>query len=82
MRYNKSGTYKDDIFIWNTNTTYRLLKGNNLELKLAAYDLLRENKGLYFTNGVTEFATGYTNILTQYYMFSVSYFPRQFGKKN
>lgn len=79
LRYNKSGNYNDQALIWNANTTYRMLKGHNLEFKLAAYDLLRQNKGLYFTNGLTEFTTGYRNILTQYYMLSISYFPRKFG---
>lgn len=80
-RYNKSGSYTDEALIWNANTTYRMLKGNNLEIKFAAYDLLRQNKGLYFTNGLTEFTTGYRNILTQYYMLSLTYFPRKFGLK-
>ena len=81
LRYNASGDFKDEVFIWNVNTTYRVLKGNNLEFKFAAYDLLRQNKGIYFSNGVTEFTTGYSNILTQYYMLSLSYFPRKFGFK-
>lgn len=80
-RYNKSGDYSDQALIWNASTTYRVLKGNNLEMKFAAYDLLRQNKGLYFANGLTEFMTGYRNILTQYYMFSLTYFPRKFGLK-
>jgi len=66
--------------IWNANTTYRMLKGNNLEVKVAVYDLLRQNKGFYFNDGVTEFTSGYRNILTQYYMVSLSYMPRKFGK--
>jgi|GEM_PF-672385 len=80
-QYNKSGSFTDDALIWNANTTYRMMKGNNLEIKVAAYDLLRQNKGVYFTNGLTEFTTGYRNILTQYYMLSVSYYPRKFGFK-
>ena len=79
LRYNKSGNYKDDALVWNANTTYRILKGNNLEFKFSAYDLLRQNKGVYFTNGLMEFTTGYRNILTQYYMLSLSYYPRKFG---
>src|SRR5690606_17821443 len=42
-RYNKSGSFTDDALIWNANTTYRMMKGNNLEIKVAAYDLLRQN---------------------------------------
>lgn len=55
------------------------MKGNNLEIKLATYDLLKENKGLYVNNGLTEFTQGYRNNLTQYVMLSLSYFPRKFG---
>lgn len=75
-----SSTYgSDEALIWNANTAYRLTKGNNLELKFAAYDLLRQDKGIYFTNGLTEFTTGYRNNLTQYFMLSIAYFPRKFG---
>lgn len=78
-RLSKSEAFKDHVLIWNANTTYRMMKGNNLEIKLAAYDLLQENKGLYIYNGVTEFTQGYRNNLTQYFMLSLSYFPRKFG---
>ncbi|SKB72145.1 CarboxypepD_reg-like domain-containing protein [Sphingobacterium nematocida] len=81
VRYNTSTYNSDHAIIWNANTTYRVLKDNSLEFKVAAYDLLRQNKGLYYTNGLTEFTTGYRNILTQYYMLSISYFPRKFGLK-
>lgn len=80
-RLSSSRNYKDYALIWNVNTTYRLLPGNNLELKLSAYDLLKENKGLYINNGLTEFTQGYRNNLTQYFMLSLTYFPRKFGFK-
>jgi hypothetical protein len=80
-RLSSANNYKDHAFIWNMNTTYRLLPGNNLELKLSAYDLLKENKGLYINNGLTEFTQGYRNNLTQYFMLSFTYFPRKFGFK-
>lgn len=80
-RLSSANNYKDHAFIWNMNTTYRLLPGNNLELKLSAYDLLKKNKGLYINNGLTEFSQGYRNNLTQYFMLSLTYFPRKFGFK-
>jgi len=78
-RLSTSRGYKDHALIWNANTSYRIMKGNNLEIKLATYDLLKENKGLYVNNGLTEFTQGYRNNLTQYVMLSLSYFPRKFG---
>ncbi len=80
-RSNFSNRVDNHFFIWNANAAYRLNKGNNLEIKIAAYDLLRQNKGFYFYNSDTEFTNGYKNILTQYYMLSLTYMPRQFGKK-
>lgn len=67
--------------IWNAGATYRLMKGNNLELKLTALDLLNQNTSIVnrsFVNGNT---IGVKNVLKQYFMFSTSYFPRRFGKK-
>ncbi|MFZ4263256.1 hypothetical protein ACFRAE_14545 [Sphingobacterium sp. HJSM2_6] len=80
-RSNFSNRVDNHFFIWNANATYRITKGNNLEVKVAAYDLLRQNKGFYFYNSNVEFTNGYRNILTQYYMVSLTYMPRQFGKK-
>lgn len=77
---NKSGSFSNDAWIWNFDIGYRMLKGNNLEVKLSANDLLKQNKGIYFINGLTEFTTGTRNILTNYYLLTLSYFPRKFGK--
>lgn len=79
-RTNFSKFQDNKALIWNANMTYRMLKGNNLEVKVAALDLLKQNKGFYFYDSVTEFTSGTRNILTQYYMVSLSYMPRKFGK--
>jgi len=78
-RYSRSTFSNDHVLIWSANTSYRVLKGNNLEFKLAAYDLLKQNKGIYFRQSSSEFTTGYLNNLTQYFMVSLSYYPRKFG---
>lgn len=79
LRLNRSEFDTDNALIWNANTIYRFLKGNNLHLKLAIYDILGQNRGIYFENGLTEFTTRYINNLTAYGMLSLSYFPRKFG---
>lgn len=78
-RYTTSTFSNDHMLIWNANTSFRMLKGNNLEMKVAAYDLLKQNKGIYFRNSHSEFTTGYLNNLKQYFMLSLSYYPRKFG---
>lgn len=67
--------------IWNTGATYRLMKGNNLELKLTALDLLNQNTSIINKSFVNENTIGTRNVLRQYFIFSTSYFPRRFGKK-
>jgi hypothetical protein len=80
-RTTSTGSEAVDFIIWNANTSYRLLPGNNLELKLAALDMLHQNTNIInigFNNSITR---GTTNVLKQYFIFSVSYYPRQFGRK-
>ncbi|QQD13388.1 carboxypeptidase regulatory-like domain-containing protein [Sphingobacterium sp. UDSM-2020] len=66
--------------VWNASLSYRGLKTNNLEIKIAVFDLLKQNKGFYFIENPYEFTSGSRNVLTNYLMFSISYFPRKFGK--
>jgi hypothetical protein len=80
IRLSKSTYHDAEAFVWNASSTYRLLKGNNLHLKVSAYDLLRQFEGVYQYHDYSEFTTGYRNNLTQYFMLSVSYFPRKFGR--
>ncbi|WP_316821058.1 outer membrane beta-barrel protein [Pedobacter gandavensis] len=67
--------------IWNANTTYRFLKGNNAEIKLSALDLLRQNSSIINYGNANSFSVGTRNVLEQYFMVTFSYYPRQFGKK-
>lgn len=67
--------------IWNANAAYRMLNGNNLELKLAALDLLRQNTGIINTGVNNTITRGTSNVLQQYFMISLSYYPRVFGSK-
>lgn len=79
-RFSSSAAPTVNFNIWNANTSYRFLKANNLELKLAALDILGQNKS------VANYGNSYTvtqevhNVLQQYFMLTVSYFPRKFGK--
>ena len=79
IRHSSSFFHQNKALVWNGSSTYRLLKGNNLHIKLSAYDLLRQFKGVYQSNLITEFTSGYRNNLQQYFTLSLSYFPRKFG---
>lgn len=69
-----------DYTIWNANAAYRFMKGNNFELKLSALDLLHQNTSIinYGYNNVLTYGT--VNVLQQYFMATVAWFPRKFGK--
>ncbi len=77
-KYN--GALQQVFTIWNMSANYRLFKGNTAEIKFSALDILRQNTGLInygFNNSITQ---GTVNTLQQYFMVTLSYFPRKFGK--
>ncbi|NQX41190.1 hypothetical protein SAMN05421820_107275 [Pedobacter steynii] len=67
--------------IWNAGAVYRFLKGNNAEFKLSALDLLHQNTSVINYANANSFTTGTQKVLQQYFMVTISYYPRQFGKK-
>lgn len=67
--------------IWNASMAYRFLPGNNLELKASALDLLNQNKGIINYGNNLSYTHGTVNILRQYFMVTLAYYPRRFGKK-
>lgn len=64
--------------IWNANAIYRFLQ-QKAELRLSAFDLLRQNKNITNSLATNAAITTVTNGLQQYYMITFSYYPRKFG---
>ncbi len=84
ITYNHSsstGSEAIDFTIWNASATYRLLSGNNLELKLSALDLLHQNTGVVNSGSNNVLTHTVSNVLQQYFMFTVAFYPRRFGKE-
>lgn len=67
--------------IWNAAAGCRLLDGRNLELKFSAMDLLRQNKSIRSSINDLSVNLISTNMLQQYYMVSVAYYPRNLMKR-
>lgn len=67
--------------IWNASLNYRFLQGKNGEIKFSALDLLRQNRSVVNNTNRNVQIFGYNNVLQQYFMISIAYFPRFFGKK-
>lgn len=89
LTFNTSVNYQNNIAangnsvkvnIWNANATYRFMQ-QKAELKLSAFDLLRQNQNI--TNFVNQNSatTTISNGLQQYFMVTFSYYPRKFGGK-
>lgn len=70
----------NNFTIWNAYTAYRFLKGNNLEFKLSAMDLLHQNRNVFNSGSNNMVSQTWTNTLQQYFMVGIAYFPRKFGK--
>jgi hypothetical protein len=76
-----SGAAAYHYTIWNASMAYRFLPGNNLELKASALDLLNQNKGVISYGGNLGYTHGTVNILRQYFMITMAYYPRKFDRK-
>lgn len=75
-----TGSAAQSFTIWNASAACKLFKGNTAEIKLSALDILHENKGLTnfgLNNSITH---GTVNVLQQYFMVTLAWFPRKFGK--
>ncbi|MCD2425030.1 outer membrane beta-barrel protein [Niabella pedocola] len=66
--------------IWNAYATWRFMKMKQAEVKLSVFDILRQNRNISnFANDNNTTGTTITNGIQQFYMLTLSYFPRQFG---
>ena len=71
---------KNSFLIWNLGLSYRALKKESLEFKVFFYDLLKQSSGIVNQSSINSLTVGRVNMLQQYAMFSVLYYPRKFGK--
>ncbi|UYQ93391.1 hypothetical protein MKQ68_25240 [Chitinophaga horti] len=80
-RATTSGFSPNTFSIWNASVAYRFLEGDNLEIRCSALDLLRQNRSIVNEASLTMLTRGTSNVLQQYFMISLSWFPRKFGKE-
>lgn len=66
--------------LWNAFVTYRFLKSKSAEVRFSAMDILRQNKNIDVNTGLNSLSTTVTNGLQQFYMVTLSYYPRRFGQ--
>lgn len=78
---NVAVTNSSTASIWNATSSYRFMK-EKAEIKLTAFDILRQNQNIFNFLNQNTIGTTVTNGLRQYFMVSFSFYPRKFGKKH
>lgn len=79
LNYVRNEASKQTSMLWNAYISYRLLKSKQIEAKFSAMDILRQNRNIFINAGSNGINTTVTNGLEQFYMLTISYFPRKFG---
>jgi len=73
-----SSGYSQNYFLWNASVGKKILKGQRGEIKLQAYDLLRQNKSLVRNVTANYYEDVNSNVLKPFVMLSFTYDLRNF----
>ena len=73
-----SSAYNQSFFLWNAYVGYKFLKNRALEARISAFDILNQNKAIARTTTETYIEDSRTQVLTQYFMFTLTYTLRNF----
>ena len=70
-----------DYNIWNASLSCRFPANRKMEVRISALDILHQNTGVINRSGINYLSVGTVNMLQQYYMLTLAYYPRYFGKR-
>jgi hypothetical protein len=73
-----SAAYDQSIWFWNAGLGYKFLKDQKLEVKLNAFDIFNQNHSISRDVTETYIEDRRTNVLTRYFMLTVTYNIRNF----
>lgn len=73
-----SEDFNQSFMLWNAGIGYKFLKNNAGELRLNAFDLLKQNNSVSTTVSETYIENNLTNVLTRYFMLTFTYNLRSF----
>lgn len=79
INYVTNNTTSQTSTLWNAFATYRFLKSKQAEVKLSAMDILKKNQNIATSARVDNLSTTVSNGLQQFFMVTLSYYPRKFG---
>ncbi len=70
--------FDQQFLLWNAYVGYKFLKDRSLEARISVYDLLNQNQSINREITDTYLEDSRTRVLTQYFMFSLTYTLRNF----
>ncbi len=70
--------FNQQFLLWNAYAGYKFLKDRSLEARISVYDLLNQNRSISREITDTYLEDSRTRVLTQYFMFSLTYTLRNF----
>jgi hypothetical protein len=73
-----SGGFNNNFLLWNAGIGYKFLKKKAAEIRLTAFDLLKQNNSLNRNITETYYEDVQTNVLQRYYMLTFTYNLRAF----
>jgi hypothetical protein len=68
----------ENFYLWDAYVAYKMLKNNALEARISAFDILNQNKSVTRTVTDTYVENNVTQVLRQYFMFTLTYTLRNF----
>lgn len=68
-----SATYNQNYLLWNAAIGYKFLKNRVAEIRLSAYDLLKQNNSITRNTTETYYEDVQTNVLQRYFMLTFTY---------
>jgi len=85
IRYNYNSLtapgFRSSVTMWNAAINYYILKSRAAMLRLAVYDLLRQNLNTFHNVGLTYIEDSQVQTLQQYFLLSFTYNIKGFGGK-
>lgn len=78
--YGLSSGFNRNYAIWNASIAKSVLKDNRLELRLTAFDILKQNQNINRTISAQYIEDERNVNLTQYFMFQATYFLNKAGR--
>lgn len=69
-----------DYKILNAGLSYKVFKKSTTQIKVQAFDIFRQNSSIINEGFDNKLTIGTTNVLRRYFMISLLYLPRKFGK--